>query len=476
MFLEGALQVGERFIWVEKAVDKVTEKLTSWTCSRRFDELPHSVGHEVKRRLIDSLGCALGAYNSSPARIAREMASRSTFAKGASVLGLSTRTSPDLASFANGIMVRYLDYNDTYLSKEPAHPSDNISAALAVAETERASIQDLMMAIMIGYEIQCRLADAASLRVRGWDHVTYGAISTACLTSYLLGLDPEQTRHAIGLAAVANVALRQTRVGELSMWKACAFPNAARNGVFAAYLAKVGMSGPSDVFAGQFGFFRLVSGEFQLPPFGGENGAGYMITETYVKSFPAEYHSQTAISAALALRKQLGSVDEIDAVEIRTFDAAADIIGSDPEKWRPTTRETADHSLPYCVAVALTDGGVTLNSFSETRIRDQSLLGLVAKTKVERDPDLSSRYPEANPNEIRIRLKSGRELRHRVDYAPGHSRNRLTDEQLDSKFVNLAAGALGSEENSRNVLTSLWGLEKMGKVDEIMANFRSLER
>jgi 2-methylcitrate dehydratase len=373
-------------------------------------------------------------------------------------------------------MIRYLDYNDTYLSKEPAHPSDNISAALAVAEAERASIQDLITAIVIGYEVQCRLADAATLRMRGWDHVTYGSLSTACLTSYLLHLDQEQTKHAIALAAVANIALRQTRAGELSMWKACAFPNAARNGVFAAYLAESGMSGPSDIFAGQFGFCQLVSGELHLPSFGGENGTGYMIPETYIKSFPAEYHSQTAISAALELRKQIESVKEIDAIEIRTFDAAADIIGSDPEKWLPTTRETADHSLPYCVAVALTDGGVTLDSFSETRIRDQSLLELVSRIKVERDRELSSKYPEANPNDIRIRLKSGREIRHRVDYAPGHPKNRLTDEQLDQKFINLAAGTLGSEQDSRKVLSRLWQLDEMGKVDEIMTNFHSLGR
>src|SRR5437867_7459019 len=155
----------------------LAEQLAEYAAGLKFEELPAPVVHEVKRRVIDSIGCALGAWEAEPCVIARRVASRFSAERGATLLGTSHRAPPDWAAFANGCLVRYLDYNDTYLSKEPAHPSDNIAAVLAVAETEGASGREFIAAIALAYEIQCRLCDAASLRARGWDHVTYVAFS-----------------------------------------------------------------------------------------------------------------------------------------------------------------------------------------------------------------------------------------------------------------------------------------------------------
>ncbi len=330
----------------------IAEKLAIWSHQLRYEDLPQPVVHEVKRRVIDSIGCAFGAYANAPARIVRDLAAEWANAhKSARVIGSSHQTTPDLAAFASGTMVRYLDYNDTYLSKEPAHPSDNIPAALAVAEARHCSGKDLITSIVIGYEIQCRLCDAASLRAHGWDHVNYGNFSVACLASRLLGLSVEQTVHAVGIAGVAHNAMRQTRAGTLSEWKACAFANAARNGVFAALLAEKGLSGPSPIFEGVFGFWKLLSGEFTLAPFGG-GGQPFKILDTHIKFFPVEYHAQSGVDAALKLREKLvgnglcAVPDDIAEINVQTFDACVDIIAGEPEKWNPTTRETADHSLP----------------------------------------------------------------------------------------------------------------------------------
>src|SRR5207247_7495129 len=250
---------------------------------------------------------------------------------------------------------------DTYLSLEPAHPSDNLAAVLAVGEAVNATGPDLIVAAVLAYEIQCRLCDAASLRKHGFDHVTYGAISSALAACKLMKLDVTKTTHGVGLAGVCNTALRQTRSGELSMWKGCAFANAARNAVFAAELAAAGLTGPAPIFEGDLGFMKLVTREpFAVAPMGAEFDADapFMITDTYIKFWPAEYHSQSAIDAALQLRPEVGDARAVTAIDIHTFDAAVDIIGKDPEKWRPKTRETADHSLPYCTAVALADGDV----------------------------------------------------------------------------------------------------------------------
>ena len=214
-------------------------------------------------------------------------------------------------------------------------------------------------AAAVAYEVQCRLCDAASIRARGWDHTTYGSISATLAAAMLLKLTHEQTVHALGIAGTTGTALRLTRAGELSMWKGCAFAFASRNGVFAALLAADGMTGPAPLFEGEMGFFQQVSGPFTLAKLGGPSAGDWMLPKTSIKFVPAEYHSQSAIAAAFELRRQIGDPKRIREIEIATFRTAVEIIGKDPEKWRPQTRETADHSLPYCTAVALVDGKVT---------------------------------------------------------------------------------------------------------------------
>jgi len=447
----------------------VAEILAGYAHSLRFEELPPAVIHEAKRRVIDSLGCALGAFHERPVVAARSLALERPDPRGATLLGLDQRCSPEIAAFVNGVMVRSLDYNDTYLSLEPAHPSDNLSAALAVAEVERKEGKDLMAALVVGYEVQCRLCDAASLRARGWDHVTYGALSTALVAGRLCGLTVAEMVHALGLAGVANIALRQTRVGELSMWKGCAFANAARNGLFAAFLAKHGMTGPAPLFEGEKGFFKLVSGPFTLAALGGR-GSPFKILDTYIKAYPAEYHAQTAIEAVLELRGQIPSVAEISRIEIESFDACVEIIAAEPEKWRPTTRETADHSLPYCVAVALVDGEVTLESFSPERLSDPKLRELMQKIQVSRNAELTARYPEAMPNEIRIELSSGKILERKVSHARGHPKNPMTDAQVEAKFRRLA-GPLLPKERIEEILEALWKLEEISDLGLLLHLF-----
>jgi 2-methylcitrate dehydratase len=374
----------------------------------------------------------------------------------------------DWAAFANGCLIRYLDYNDTYLSKEPAHPSDNISAALAVAEAENSSGGEFIVAVALAYELQCRFCDATSLRARGWDHVTYGAFSTALAAARLMRLDPERTRHALGIAGVASAALRQSRVGELSHWKGCAFANAARHGVFAATLAREGMTGPSPIFEGEKGFQSLVSGPFevQVGTWGNKREGHFMILNTSIKFWPAEYHSQSAIEAALKLRSQVGDMAQVESVLVESHDAAVDIIGSEPEKWHPTSRETADHSLPYIVAVAFMDGEVATRQFEPARFTDPELLTLVQRVKVQRNAVLSARYPHAAGNLVTVRLLDGRTLSECVDFPRGHAQNPLSDAEVDAKFLALAGPRLG-RERADAVLHWLWRLDEARSWDAL---------
>src|ERR1700687_258268 len=214
------------------ATRTLAHQLAKYACELKFEDLSKEVVHEVKRRVIDSLGCALGAWNEEPCAIARSVASEFSARNGSTIIGTAHKAPPDWAAFANGCCIRYFDYNDTYLSKEPAHPSDNISAALAIAEDLGSTGRDLITAIALAYEVQCRLCDAASIRARGWDHVTYGTFSTALASGKLMKLDPRNTHHAVNIAGVAGAAMRQARVGELSHWEGVGLANAGRRGGF----------------------------------------------------------------------------------------------------------------------------------------------------------------------------------------------------------------------------------------------------
>jgi 2-methylcitrate dehydratase len=453
----------------------LAQQLADYSTKLKFDDLSPPVVHEVKRRVLDSLGCALGAWHDDPGVIARQVASTLSAQRGATLLGTTHKAPPDWAAFANGVIVRYLDYNDTYLSKEPAHPSDNIPAALAAAEYAGSNGREFITAIALAYEIQCRLCDAASLRSIGWDHVTYGAFSTAAAAAHLMKLDALQTRHALGIAGVTSAALRQTRVGELSHWKGCAFANAARHGLFAALLAQAGLTGPSPIFEGDNGFEKLVSGPLHLHgPIIGETD-DLMILRTSIKCWPVEYHAQSAVEASLALRGQIKDSDTIESVLIQSHDAAVDIIGSDPAKWHPTTRETADHSLPYIVAAALTDGEVTLKTFSPDRIADPNLIAFVQRVKVERHTELSEMYPNAVGNIITVKSTDGRTLSRRVDHPCGHAKNPMSDQQVQAKFHALADPVLG-QQRAENIVNWVSKLETAEKMDGLFPLLQVGER
>ena len=248
------------------------------------------------------------------------------------------------------------------------------------------------------------------------------------------------------------------------MWKGSAFANAARNGIFAAGLARQGMTGPAPLFEGEKGFFKLVTGPFELPSLG-EKGQPFKIMDTCIKYYPAEYHAQSAIEAALLLRPKFSQKD-IHAITVKTFDVAVEIIGGDPEKWRPRNRETADHSLPYLVAAALKDGEVGLAQFTDARIADPKLRSLIQKVSVTADPELSQAYPEAMPNQVEVRTAHGKSHALKVTYPKGHPKRPLSDHELEEKFISLTARALPKKQ-IRRLLDRLWKLDSLKKMDEL---------
>ncbi|MGC9152511.1 MAG: MmgE/PrpD family protein [Vulcanisaeta sp.] len=453
--------------------DSLGETIINYALSVKFEDLDQQVINEVKRRILDSIGVALAAFSAEPVKIARAVARSYRSSAEATIWGTQDTAALDWASFTNALMVRYLDFNDTYLSKEPLHPSDMIPTLMAAAEYKGLGGKDLITAIAASYEIGVRLCDAGSLRLRGWDHVNYIGIAVTAGLSKLMGLDENKALNALSIAVVPHAAMRQSRVGELSHWKAAATANSSRNAMFAVLLAKEGFTGPDAPLKGEMGFIRqLLSGDFNEKVILelGSLPSPKRILDTYIKPYPVEYHAQSAVDAAKQIRREYGKAVEPDDVEyivIDTFKAAYDIIVKDPEKWDPRTKETADHSLMWVTAVALLNGTVELYHYRPENIRDPRVLALIKKMRVNVDPELDKLYPSAIPNRITVKFKDGKELTARVDYPKGHPKNPMSDEEVEDKFKRLTEGILTpSQVNS--VISLVRNLESLRDLKQIL--------
>ena len=450
-------------------MDAITTKLAEYSHGLRFSDLAVEAVHATKGRLIDAFGCGLGGFESAPADIARKLARARSGRPSARVLGTHMRTTVEAAAFANTVMIRYLDANDQYQgAKGSGHPSDVIGAVLAAGDLMRASVPDVIAATVVGYEVFGALAEQVPIRDRGWDQGVFVAPAAAAATGRLLGLSRDQLGEAIAIAATAYVATRQTRAGDLSMWKGVATAAAAQGGLWAALLAKEGMTGPTAAYSGQDGLWQQVTGEFQLGPLG---AAPLAVERSNYKLFPAEFHAQAPLSVALELRQHVG-INLIAAINIRTYNMLFGEIGSGSAKWDPQTRETADHSLPYMLAAALQDGELTPGSFAMERILDPTLRPLMDKVHITEEPEFTALYPQTLVSEIEVLTTTGQRFVRRTDYPKGHVRNPLTDDDLSSKFRWFSRTHLG-EDGAERALAALWRLEeheRIGAVLELLDN------
>jgi len=448
-------------------MDQIVDYLSDYAASLTFADLPAEVVHHAKRMLIDTLGCAIGGYTSAPSAMARALAATVSSQQPATVLGSGQQTSLDLATFANGVMIRYLDFNDGYTGRESGHPSDSIAAVLSPAELVHGDGKQVITATVLAYEVFCRFCDAVCVRDRGFDHVTVGHFASTLAAAKAMGLSREQMQQALNLGVAANVALYQTRIGDVSLWKGCAYANASRNAVFAVLLASMGLTGPSPIFEGRGGFFRAVSGgAFELGQFGGD-GRPFKILECTIKRYPLGLYSQTVVEATLQVRQQLPDVEDIQEVNVQTLQTAVNIMAGDAEKWHPTNRETADHSMPYTVAVALRYGTVEPRHFSAEYWRDPELLALVQKVTVSVSEEANRRAPEAMLAIVEVVTGAGNRYTAEVPYHRGHFKNPMTDEEVEGKFRGLARDLLSPMQTDA-LLDRLWNLEQVEDIGQVI--------
>ena len=440
--------------------DAAVRRIADYARGLRFSDLSPAAVHACKRRIADTLGCAAAAFDAEPCRIARALALRGDAAGGARLLGTAHRALPELAAFANAAMGRYLDGNDCFPGGG-GHPSGVIAPVLAAAQVAGADAKAAIAAIVVGYEVHRALHESLRVMTRGFDHAFYPAVAAAAAAANLLRLDPARARNAIALAVTANLPLAVTRRGRLSMWKGVAEANGARNGLFAALLAQAGMTGPEKPFEGALGLHHLVG---PVDP-GLLGRAPLAIVAADMKFYITEYHSQGPLAAALSLSAGL-DLDAIAAIRIRTYAFAHHEIGSGPEKWRPTTRETADHSLPYIVAASLIAGGFSDAIFAPARFTDPRVLALTDRTTVAEDPEFTRAFPQKFRSHVEIALTDGTRRAAGLDVPHGHHDDPLTDAEVDAKFAMLAGRKLPPDRVAQ-ALRLIGDFEHCDRIDDL---------
>jgi 2-methylcitrate dehydratase len=433
-----------------------TAELADFVQTTDFEELSNETVEELKKRVLDSLGIAVGAMGAEPVEQVRatveelhpQSASGCTLWSGG-------RASPPDATMLNTTATRYLDYMDSFLAPgETPHPSDNIAATIACGEYEAASGAELLAGIAVAYEVQAELAWNAPVRDRGFDHVTHTVISAAAGAAKMLGLDREKTRSAIGIAGTAHNALRVTRTEGISEWKGVASANAARNGVYSALLAKNGMEGPTNLFEGGKGWNQVVAGE----AFDVSLSPGERVHDVMTKKYVAETYAQSAVEGIIELaeREDLDP-DDVERIHLDTFAGAKLIIGGgEGSRYDVETKAQADHSLPYMLAAALVDREMTNAQYDTERIRRDDVQDLLRTVEVEEDPDLTERFENGEmPAILTVELEDG--TTHRVEKSAfeGHPTDPMSWEQVQSKFDRMAETRYDEERREEIVATVL---------------------
>jgi 2-methylcitrate dehydratase len=426
----------------------VAQDIARWVVALRYEELAPDVVARAKRVLLDTLGCALGAIGAEPVRMAQQVVAMQGGNPQATVLGLGRKVSCEQAAFLNGMALRYFDYNDYVGMGRPNHASINVAPALAVAEMQGLTGKDLLVGLVAGYEVEVRLRDAIAANARaGWDDTSIEAqYASAATAGKLLRLDEAKLANALAIAGSnANTLAEVRRGAELTPAKGSAEPMAARNGVFAALLARTGLAYPLTIFEGANGFAKMVSGSLDEAILRQRSG-DFQILKSCIKLWPCVGTAQAPIAAALEIYKRQPRSEEIASITVALSDFAYKQQAAYPEDI--STREHADHSIPYLVARALLDGDVKVTDFEEKRFKDPRALALKRKLAIRPEASLSNENLGAN---LEVRLQNGTVLAADMPIPPGNMLNPAGDADLTRKFLALSEGVLGRERAQRAI-------------------------
>jgi 2-methylcitrate dehydratase len=448
--------------------DSISRKMAQFALSLTYDQIPEPSRKEAKRFLLDSVGCALAALDHEDMRQAYEFVGQLGGTKQATIIGHGSKTNLGNAALMNSLLIRAMDYNDIYWKQDPSHPSDVIPAALAPAEYKGQSGKDLLVGILICYELEMRLCLAADPGVRevGWHHASLTQFVAPLVAARMLGLTEDQAVAACGISGSSHFTLGGVVAGHLTNMKNTADPMATEAGVRAALLAATGYSGPVELFEGKEGVFEVIS-NVAFDPAKMLDGLGqqFLITDCGYKAFPTEALTHQPITAVLeAIHAHAIDPHKVSEVLVKTTTRGADIL-SDPSKYEPRTKETADHSLPYCIAVAVTKGNVLPSDFEEEALADPFVWETLPKIKVVADPEIDRLFPAVKRAIVTLTTEDGQSHTIQADHAKGRAENPLSDEELVAKFRANASAAMTDSAMDR-IVDATFALDEIGHVGD----------
>jgi 2-methylcitrate dehydratase len=439
-------------------VDSISRGMARFALSLRYETIPEPVAQTAKRLLLDSIGCALAAVELKDMQASHNYIQQLGGKKQASIIGYGNKTNLPNAALMNSLLIRAMDYNDIYWKQDPCHPSDIIPAALAPGEYRGVSGKELVTAIVIAYELEMRLCLAASPGIRevGWHHASLTQFVSPLVAGRMLNLNEDQMVSAVGIAGSSHFTLGSVVAGHLTNMKNAADPMATEAGVRGAMLAATGYSGPVEVFEGKDSLFEVLSNvRWDRNRLIDRLGEEFLITQCGFKAFPTEALTHQPITATLEIMRE-NKIDfrEVTEVLVETTNRAADIL-SDQSKYHPTTKETADHSLPYCIAVAIAKGNVLPSDFEEKALQDQSVLELLPKIKVIANPEIEAIFPNVKRAIVTITTKDGRTFEKQEDFARGEAERPLSQQELIAKFHANAQVALSKRRREELIQATL---------------------
>jgi 2-methylcitrate dehydratase len=439
----------------------VLEDVGGWVAKLKYEDLPTQTIHRAKQVVLDTLGCALGGMDAEPVRSARKAVELQGGKPQSTVIGVGSKVSCEQAAFLNGMALRFLDYNDYAAMGSPDHCSINVAPALAIAEMRGLTGKDLLLGIVIGYEIQLRLRDATEggPAGKGWDASTVEtSYAAAAVAAKLLGLDASKIAYAIAIAGAHGNTLAEVRGAALSSGgpmtpsKGTADPMSARLGIFAALLAQEGLTYPLTILEGTAGYEKVVSGKLQQDVLRQRTGA-LQIMKNCFKIWPCFVYAQAPIAAALEIYKKKPVPEQIETIVVGLSQAAYE--NQQDYRGEITAREHADHSVPHVISRALLDGQVKVEDFDEKRFREPRVITLMKKVTLRVDSALSGPGREVYGANIEVRMRDGGVLKADMPAPPGSLENPADDGILGRKFLALSQEVLGKARAEKTIEVAL---------------------
>ncbi|GAB4336027.1 MAG: MmgE/PrpD family protein [Calditrichia bacterium] len=445
----------------------ISHKIAEFVVGVQYDQLPPEVVRQVKRFLLDSVGCAFGGLKTEDTQIMSQYYGEMGGREESAVWGSGKKLPMVNAALLNSLLIRALDYNDIYWEEDPSHPSDLIPAAVSPAESLGKSGKEVIVAIALAYEFEQRLCEFArpGIRERKWHHATLTGLASPMVAGKIMGLSAEQIVHAIGISGSHCCTLGAVTAGKLTQMKNTVDPMAVASGVQAAQLAALGYTGPEHVIDGKEGLTDALGPEFDLNVLTDGLGESWRIMRCSMKAYAAEALTHSPITAVLKIVKENDlKPEQIQKIKVKTVARAADIL-SDPSKYQPTSKETADHSLPFCLAAAVVDGMVTPAQFKPEKLKAPQIWSLLPKIEVVAEPEFEKLFPRLKATEVQLTDSAGKEYVCRVDYPRGDYRDPMSDEELMQKFDSMVLPVLGEEKRNR-LVEAINNLEEFGNIAE----------